>query len=49
MAQANWQGDTKKIYSVVKTLSNKVERPPSNLVTDGQDNMFGSATEVADR
>ena len=49
MTKANWQGDTKKIYDVVKTLAGKNERPPSNLVTDGQGNMLTSAADVAAR
>ena len=31
MTEANWRGDTKKIFEVVNTLSNKSEKPPANL------------------
>ena len=46
MTKAKWQGDTKKIYEIVKTLSGKTERPPTNLTTDGQGNALGCANDV---
>ena len=49
MDQANERGDTKKIYQIVNTLASKSEAPPRNLVTDGQGNMLGCATDVANR
>ena len=49
MTEANWRGDTKKIFEVVNTLSNKSEKPPANLTTDGQGNILGCAEDVANR
>ena len=49
MSDANERGDTKKIYQVVKTLAGTSEKPPTNLTTDGNNNILSCAEDVATR
>ena len=49
MQTVNGQGDVKKIYKSVNTLSDERKSPPNNLITNGQGSMLTSAQEVANR
>ena len=48
MGEANGKGDVHKIYKGVKALTEKREKPPSNLATDAAGNTLGCATDVAE-
>ena len=47
MQVADGQGDIKKIYKSVNTLSGERKSPPKNLTTNGQGKILTSAQEVS--
>ena len=49
MEAANNKGDIKRVYHLVKKLSNKPKPPPSNLTSDDDGNLFKSPKDKAER
>ena len=49
METANVKGDVRRVYYLVKKLSNKPKPPPTNLTTDSNGNLLESPKDMAER